>query len=113
MAVTTTPPNAITITHVDGVASIRVAGELDVATAPDLRACLLDAIATTRTVVVDLTDLGFIDSTGIGVLIGAAKRLAAEGGEIRLQGVRPKTMRVFEITGVARMIAIEPAASAR
>src|SRR5947207_4995068 len=109
MPVTTDPHNAITVTHMDGIASIHVAGELDVETSPSLRACLLDVIPRTKVVVVDLAELGFIDSTGIGVLIGAAKRLAAEGGEIRLQGVRPKTLRVLEITGVDRIIDIEPA----
>ena len=111
MASATTQPNGITVTQRNGVASIRITGELDVSTAPDLRVCLLDTIATARTIVVDLADLGFIDSTGVGVLIGAAKRLAAEGGEILLRGVRPKTMRVFEVTGVDRIIAIEATTS--
>ena len=112
MPVTTTPPNAITVRYADGVASVFVYGELDVATSADLRARLLEAIPVTRTIVVDLAELGFIDSTGIGVLVGAAKRLAAEGGEIRLRGVRPKTMRVFEVTGVDRIVDIEPAPAA-
>ena len=110
MSIATTPPNAVTLSYQDGVASILVCGELDVATAADLRAGLLEAMAVTNEIVVDLSELGFIDSTGIGVLVGAAKRLTAEGGEIRLQGVRPPTMRVFEVTGVDRLIDIEPVA---
>ena len=87
----------------DGWCLARVAGELDVATAPRLREQLLAAISTHGPqVVLDLTDVGFLDSTGLGVIVGVLKRARTLGGDLRLVCPAPHIRRVFEITALDR-----------
>ena len=87
----------------DGWSCARVAGELDIATAPKLREQLLGAIsAHGPQVVVDLTDVGFLDSTGLGVIVGVLKRARTLGGDLRLVCPNANIRRVFEITALDR-----------
>jgi anti-sigma B factor antagonist len=91
----------------DGVAVVRVIGELDSATAPRLREELIGLINRgIRSVTVDLARLDFIDSTGLGVLVSAMKRLREHGGDLVLQSPKPSAMRVLEITGLTKVFAI-------
>ena len=88
---------------------IRVTGELNIATAPILRKQLLQTIEfTPGKVVVDLSELKFIDSTGLGVLVGGVKRVRAYGGEMVLRAVPPSAMKVMEVTSLATVFAFEP-----
>ncbi len=90
-----------------GNSVVTVAGEVDVSTAPTLRA-RLDGLAPGRRTVVDLSDVTFIDSTGLGVLV-AARRRAQQGappGEIRLVVTRPQVAKVFEVTGLAEVFVV-------
>jgi anti-sigma B factor antagonist len=93
----------------DGDWIVRVRGEIDVATSPDLKAQLgsvLDQHA--RVVTLDVSDLAFIDSSGLGVLVGAHKRLLETGGEnMVLRGLQEPVRRVFEITGLTRLFTVE------
>ncbi|HET8931135.1 MAG TPA: STAS domain-containing protein [Acidimicrobiales bacterium] len=62
---------------------LEVAGEIDITTAPRFRARLIEAIGNGhRSLVIDLTAVQFIDSTGLGVLIGARRRLGDSGGAL-------------------------------
>ena len=87
---------------------VTVTGELDVHSAPQLREHLA-AVATAgaREVVVDLTGTEFIDSTGIGVIVGALRRLRGQQGSLRLRGVSTPMLRVFQLTGLTRMMEID------
>ena len=76
-------------------------GEIDKATAPMLRDCLT---ALQGDVVVDLTALEFLDSTGLGVLIGANRALELGGGTLRLRAPQPQVRRVLDITGLGEWI---------
>src|SRR5947209_4135269 len=72
----------------DGETIMTVAGEVDAYTAEDLRARLAEVISCrVAHMTVDLSETTFIDSTGIGVLVTALKRIAASGGTMVLQGV--------------------------
>jgi anti-sigma B factor antagonist len=84
-----------------GVPTVAVEGEVDVATAPALRDELyrLSEDGTSR-VVVDLAGMDFIDSTGLGVFVGALKRARERGGGVELRGLKPSARKVFEITGL-------------
>jgi anti-anti-sigma factor len=84
----------------DGERVIRLRGELDIESAPDLERVLLRSRPAGQRVVVDLTELKFMDSTGLRVLLRA--RAAAEGGrwEINLRNVPPTIRRLFDMTGV-------------
>lgn len=83
----------------------RVSGELDVATAPRLREQLLAAIAADGPqLVLDLGDVAFLDSTGLGVVVGVLKRARTLGGDLLVAGASPAVRRVFEITALDRTL---------
>ncbi len=97
----------ISIVQNDHATELALSGELDLATAPRLRAELLWLIAGgVREVIVDLADLDFIDSTGWSVLVMAMNRLRQEGGDLVLQSPQPGTLRVFELTGLTKVFSI-------
>ena len=86
---------------------IAVSGEIDVATAPQLRECLHGVIAQGEsTVVLDLLGVTFLDSTALGVLVGALKRCRELGGELHLVVADPRIMKIFEITGLTNVFTI-------
>jgi len=78
---------------------VLLTGELDLASAGEFRECLHQLIG--RTVTIDFTDVTFMDSTALGVLVAARQQSEIAGGELILHGVQPAQMRVFEISGVA------------
>jgi anti-sigma B factor antagonist len=87
-------------TH-DGRAELVVAGELDLATAPMLRSELQSVIeGGADDVVIDMTDVGFVDSAGLGVLIGAVGRLRERGGHLALRHLQAAPRKVIDITGL-------------
>ena len=88
-----------------------VRGEIDVATSPKLREHLYAAIdGGARELVLDLSGLGFIDSSGLGVLVAALKHMRELDGELILAGLQQPALRVFEITDLTELFTIEPAA---
>lgn len=91
----------------DGWSVLQIGGEIDVATAPKLRERLLAMVSEQRyRIVVDLEEVDFIDSTGLGVLIGARKRVGIQDGEMRLVCTDARIVKVFEITGLDRVFDI-------
>ena len=84
----------------DGERVIRLRGELDIESAPDLERVLLRPRPARQRVVLDLAELKFMDSTGLRVLLRA--RTAADEGrwEIQLRNVPPTIRRLFDMTGV-------------
>jgi len=86
---------------------IAVSGEIDVATAPQLRECLHGVIAQgDATVVLDLLGVTFLDSTALGVLVGALKRCREAGGDLQVVVADPRIMKIFEITGLTSVFTI-------
>ncbi|HUQ38854.1 MAG TPA: STAS domain-containing protein [Acidimicrobiales bacterium] len=84
-------------------------GELDLAVAPAVRSRLLDVLAEGRSrIVIDLRDVTFMDSTCLGVMIGALKRARAVGGDIQVHNVAPNVMRTFVLTGVDTALSVKP-----
>lgn len=92
---------------------IAVTGELDLHGADPLLA-ELDRVERLggRTLIVDLLAVPLIDSTALGVLAGAAKRLRAARGRLLLVADDPRTLRVFQVTGLDRVFALERTLSA-
>jgi anti-sigma B factor antagonist len=82
---------------------LEAAGELDLAYAGELRAKLAEAAVPGGRVVVDLGRVEFLDSTALGVLVAAAKRQRATGGEVVVRSPQPRIRRVFELTGLDRV----------
>lgn len=88
---------------------VSATGEIDVATAPPLRDRLQALTASGRsTVVVDLLGVTFLDSTALGVLVGALKRCRESGGDLPLVITEPRILKVFEITGLTDVFPIHP-----
>ncbi|CAA9266010.1 MAG: Anti-sigma factor antagonist BldG [uncultured Acidimicrobiales bacterium] len=86
---------------------VAVRGEVDIATAPKLREKLVElANQGAQQVVVDLDGVEFLDSTGLGVLIGGMKRLRGLDGDLTLVCTQPRILKVFEITGLNRAFII-------
>jgi anti-sigma B factor antagonist len=89
-------------------AIVSLEGELDLATAPQLRDQLVTlAEQDGSDVVVDLTRLAFIDSTGLSVLVMALNRSRAAGGSIVLRNPSESVMRILEITGLVSVFGID------
>lgn len=90
---------------ISGLPVVSGPAEIDIANAGQLRAALLAATAQGHaTIVVDLTETSFCDTSGLQVLVLAHRRAAAEGGELRLV-VRSATLqRLFSLTGVDHVI---------
>jgi anti-sigma B factor antagonist len=86
---------------------VQVTGEIDVYTAPLLREELASLIgAEHRELLVDLTGVGFMDSTGLGVLVGALKKVRTLGGDLQLVISSEKVLKVFRITALTQVFTI-------
>jgi anti-sigma B factor antagonist len=93
----------------DGEWIVTVNGEIDVASSPRLRHELISLLdQSPRSIVLELGSMSFIDSSGLGVLVGSLKRLREQDGdEIVLRGLQDPVRRVFEITGLTELFTIE------
>jgi len=90
-----------------GAHVIAVSGEVDIFTAPELKRVISAAIDSgARAVIVDLTETRFLDSTALGVLIGAVKRLRLVDGRMVIVNTEPSTAKTFEITGLDQIFEI-------
>lgn len=88
-------------------AVVRVVGELDLATVPELESALEGLPPGTRHVLLDLTKLTFLDSTGMAALLTASRRLRSESGSLVLLVDDAQVLRVLQVTGLDRRLAIE------
>ena len=95
------------VTTHDDHAVVSVSGELDLATQSELRTCLNDLIVAGHVnLVLDLSACSFVDSTGLGALIGARRRVHAFHGSLRLVCPMDAVMKVFTITGLEKVFDI-------
>ena len=86
---------------------VTVTGELDVYTAPDLRKALGEAVGEgAMDVVVDLLNVPFVDSMGLGVLVESSKSLKGKGGVLRIVCDDRRIARILEITGLDRVLVL-------
>ncbi|MFD8518747.1 anti-sigma factor antagonist [Streptomyces capillispiralis] len=82
---------------------VRVGGEIDVYTAPKLRELVNDG---SFHLVVDMEGVDFLDSTGLGVLVGGLKRVRAHEGSLRLVCNQERILKIFRITGLTKVFPI-------
>jgi anti-sigma B factor antagonist len=98
-----------TVGPVGDCAVLRVAGEVDAYTAPMLREQIRDLAAKGAVhLIADLSRVDFLDSTGLGTLVGGLKRLREAGGTLTLVITAPRILRLFQITGLTKVLAIYP-----
>lgn len=84
-----------------------VGGEIDVYTSPTLRDRLTSALDRGVTnLVIDLSGVQFLDSTGLGVLVGAMRRIESVRGKLIVVCDRPHILKVFETTGLTTWLDI-------
>jgi anti-sigma B factor antagonist len=85
----------------EGWAVARASGDLDLTTAPRLRERVVQVVTGGQPrVVLDLQDVDFVDSTGLGVLVGLLKRTRSQGGDLRLVSTRSGLRKVLELTAL-------------
>jgi anti-sigma B factor antagonist len=86
---------------VDGWIVATVHGDIDLTTAPRLREQVVEIVLGGRPrVVIDLNGVDFVDSTGLGVLVGLLKRSRTHGGDLRLVSTRTSLRKVLELTSL-------------
>ena len=102
-----TTPFSVETQSVNGLLALAVAGELDQGTAPELRGALAEALGSgTHGVLVDLNGCGFIDSTGLSLLVEAKRRLADEGRPFGVCCPDDDVRRLLELTGIDRAVGL-------
>lgn len=80
-------------------------GELDAYTGPELRESLAAAVEQgTRWLLLDMSQVQYIDSVGLGILVGAAKRTTERQGDVAVIAPRPNVLRVFEVSGTKDLL---------
>lgn len=95
------------VTHRSGWTVVTPRGQLDVATAPAFRQQLVEAqFSEDHRVLVDLDEVEFIDSMGLGVLVGGVKRARSHGGAFRVRCTRDRTLRLLALTGLDQVFAL-------
>lgn len=91
----------------DNVSLIRAEGRLDMVSASGLRAIVADALAAGRTrIVVDLSGVAFMDSSGLGALVGCLKAARQAEGDLRLARPSAQVVSVLRLTNLDRVLAI-------
>ena len=91
----------------DGIEVIDVQGEIDIYTAPRLRELLIDlAVTGSCQLVVNLDKVGFLDSTGLGVLVGGLKRVRAHDGSLDLVCTQQRILKILKIAGLTEVFGI-------
>ncbi|MCC6483440.1 MAG: STAS domain-containing protein [Armatimonadetes bacterium] len=86
---------------------VSVTGEIDVYTSPRVRSAMLEHFeAGCTSLVVDLSSVDYLDSSGLGILVAGLKRARELGGEVLLVTTKPRIMRVLEVTGLDKVFNI-------
>jgi anti-sigma B factor antagonist len=88
---------------------LKIDGTLDAVTAPELRPTL-DALVTEgkKLITIELSNLRLIDSSGVGVLVSLFKRVRANGGDVRLVGLRDQPLAIFKLLRLDRVFPGQP-----
>lgn len=89
----------------DSYTEIKPAGRLNMVSAPKLREFVADVVASgTSRIVVNLGETAFMDSSGLGALIGCLKAARQAGGDLRIAAVQPQVKMVLELTSMDRVL---------
>ncbi|MFC5997502.1 STAS domain-containing protein [Quadrisphaera sp. GCM10027208] len=104
---------SVTSREQGGRTVVEVSGEIDVYTAPVLRERLNDLVGEGHHhLVVDMEKVDFLDSTGLGVLVGGLKRVRSHDGSLHLVCTQEKILKVFRITGLTKVFPIHDSVDA-
>lgn len=93
---------------VDGtILLVRLDGELDLNTAPQFRTAVEETLGRSPRLlhlVLDLTGVSFVDSSGLGAILGRYRQFAGQGGRVLVVGLQPSVRRLFELSGLFRVM---------
>jgi anti-sigma B factor antagonist len=102
------PLLSLQVASSEGRSIVELTGEIDGYSAPRLRRCLRALTdAGDRRIVLDFKGIKFIDSAGLGVLIGATKCLSERSGELVVTRPRPQAAKLLEMTGVDTVLTVQ------
>lgn len=92
----------------DGGTVVEMSGRFDAPVAPEVKSQLHERIAEGDiNLVINLSEVDFIDSSGLGVFVSCLRRVASRGGDLRLAEVREELRSTFELTRLTRVFNIE------
>jgi anti-anti-sigma factor len=100
----------VTTTATGPTTVLQLAGDLDLATAGQLRGQLLEVLGkgAVRRLVLDLAGLDFIDVTGLNVVVDAQRVVSGDGGTLALRSPRPMVLRMLKLLALDEVVAVEP-----
>jgi anti-sigma B factor antagonist len=99
--------------HTDDVTIVAVGGEIDVYTAPKLRDKVTELVGEGHyNLVIDMENVEFLDSTGLGVLVGGLKKVRAHDGSMEIVCNQDRLLKIFRITGLAKVFTIHDSEAA-
>ena len=84
--------------------TLEITGRLDTTTAPNLESVINEILKDTKELIFDMSDVEYISSAGIRVLLGAYKKMSVNQGKIRIEKVNDMVLEVFEMTGLSQML---------
>ncbi len=97
------------VRRIDGLPVLAVAGEIDIYTAPLFKQAVVNLVSEGSTqVIIDLSEVTFMDSSGFGTLLGATKRLRPLGGGLHLAGVNGTIQRMLHLTRLDTIMRVYP-----
>ena len=98
----------ITQKNKDGWVVLELSGEIDMATGPQLRQTIVHRVQDGDIrIILDLSGVDFVDSTGLGVLIGGLKRTRSHGGDLQCVGLTEPLKEMFKLTGLDAVLSTE------
>jgi anti-sigma B factor antagonist len=98
------------VDRVEGSAATRLSGDLDIVTSDDVKRDLAQLVDDGHVALaLDLSDVGFVDSSGLGVLVAIHRHAASSGGELVIRSVPPQVQRLFEITRLSDLLTVDDA----
>ena len=103
----------LTTRDAGGKTIVAVGGEIDVYTAPKLRDKITELVADgVYDIVIDMEEVEFLDSTGLGVLVGGLKKVRTHDGSLQLVCNQDRLLKIFRITGLSKVFVIHESADA-
>jgi anti-sigma B factor antagonist len=100
-------------TQVGAASVLTLRGEIDVYTAPRLRQAIIDLVdGGASHIIIDMSAVDFLDSTGLGVLVGGLKRVRVKDGSLSIVTSQDKILKIFDITGLNKVFPIHDSVDA-
>jgi anti-sigma B factor antagonist len=102
------PSHLEVVDRAEGRAATRLSGDLDIVTSDDVKRDLAHLVdAGHVALALDLADVGFVDSSGLGVLVAIHRHAESNGGSLVLRAVPPQVQRLFDITRLADLLTVD------